>query len=63
MLHAVDAGSPEAMRTGMRVRSRWAAHTVGHIRDIACFDPLPEPKERSAGLAGAGRSSARRPSR
>ena len=24
MLHAVDAGSPAAMRTGMRVRARWA---------------------------------------
>lgn len=39
MLHAVDAGSPEAMRTGMRVRVRWAASTVGHIRDIVCFVP------------------------
>jgi uncharacterized OB-fold protein len=51
MLHAVDAGSPEAMRTGMRVRVRWAAHTIGDIRDIACFDLLPEPQERAAGLA------------
>jgi len=39
MLHAVDAGSPAAMRTGMRVRPRWAASPVGHIRDIACFEP------------------------
>ena len=39
MLHAVDAGSPEAMRTGMRVRARWAAEPVGHIRDLACFEP------------------------
>src|SRR5919109_1319976 len=49
MLHAVDAGSPAAMRTGMRVRVRWAENTVGHIRDIACFEPAngqspaPEP--------------------
>jgi uncharacterized protein len=41
MLHAVDAGSAAAMRTGMRVRARWAERTAGHIRDIACFDPLP----------------------
>jgi hypothetical protein len=39
MLHAVDAGSPAAMRTGMRVRVRWAESTAGHIRDIACFEP------------------------
>jgi uncharacterized protein len=39
MLHAVDAGSAAAMATGMRVRVRWAASPVGHIRDIACFEP------------------------
>jgi uncharacterized protein len=39
MLHAVDAGSPAQMRTGMRVRVRWADETTGHIRDIACFEP------------------------
>ncbi|GDY31613.1 Zn-ribbon domain-containing OB-fold protein [Gandjariella thermophila] len=44
MLHAVDAGSPEAMRTGMRVRVRWAEETAGHIRDIACFEPLDAPE-------------------
>jgi hypothetical protein len=27
------------MATGMRVRARWAEETVGHIRDIACFEP------------------------
>jgi uncharacterized protein len=45
MLHAVDAGSAAAMRTGMRVRVRWADQPVGHIRDIACFEPAdgPEP--------------------
>lgn len=40
LLHAVDAGSPAAMRTGMRVRIRWAEQTVGQITDIACFDPV-----------------------
>jgi uncharacterized OB-fold protein len=39
MLHAVDAGSSEAMRTGMRVQARWAADRAGSIRDIACFEP------------------------
>lgn len=39
MLHAVDAGDKDRMRTGMRVRVRWAAEPVGHIRDIECFEP------------------------
>jgi uncharacterized OB-fold protein len=39
MLHAVDVASSEQMRTGMRVRARWADETVGSIRDIACFTP------------------------
>jgi uncharacterized OB-fold protein len=39
MLHAVDAGSESRMRTGMRVRPRWAAETRGEIADIACFEP------------------------
>jgi len=42
MLHAVDGGTPAAMSTGMRVRARWAAAPVGHIRDIACFEPAAE---------------------
>jgi uncharacterized OB-fold protein len=45
MLHAVDVGSAAAMRTGMRVRVRWAASTVGHIRDIACFEPADDPAD------------------
>jgi uncharacterized OB-fold protein len=51
MLHAVDAGSAAAMRTGMRVRARWAARTVGHIRDIACFEPCPAEPARPAEAA------------
>jgi uncharacterized OB-fold protein len=39
LLHAVDAGSPEAMRTGMRVAPRWRAERVGDIRDLECFVP------------------------
>ena len=34
MLHAVDAGSPENMRTGMRVQARWNEETIGVINDF-----------------------------
>jgi uncharacterized protein len=34
LLHAVDAGSMEAMRTGMRVTARWKDERVGHITDL-----------------------------
>ncbi|KAA9158229.1 DNA-binding protein [Amycolatopsis acidicola] len=40
MLHAVDAGSPDKIHTGLRVRVRWADELVGHIRDIAYFVPV-----------------------
>ena len=50
MLHAVDTGSAAAMRTGMRVRARWAATRVGSIRDLACFEPYDGP-EPAAGLS------------
>ena len=60
MLHAVDAGSAAAMRTGLRVRPRWAARPAGSIRDIACFEPCDGPAgaaeaqdigaERAAGM-------------
>jgi uncharacterized OB-fold protein len=49
MLHAVDAGSAAAMRTGLRVRPRWAERPAGSIRDIACFEPCDGP----AGTAAA----------
>jgi uncharacterized protein len=52
MLHAVDAGSPGAMRTGMRVRVRWADETIGHIRDIACFEPVAGVREPAAAAVG-----------
>ena len=55
MLHAVDAGSAAAMRTGMRVRVRWADSPAGHIRDIACFEPCGAP---TAGTAPAARRDA-----
>ena len=39
LLHVVDAGSESAMKTGMRVRARWRAETVGAITDITAFVP------------------------
>jgi len=39
LLHAVDAGSESAMRTGMRVVPRFRDERNGDIRDIACFVP------------------------
>ena len=39
LLHVVDAGSENAMKTGMRVRARWAEQPVGAITDIRAFVP------------------------
>lgn len=41
MLHVVDAGSPEAMSSGMRVTAKFKAEAerVGHVLDIECFVP------------------------
>ena len=43
ILHAVDAGSIDAMSTGMRVVPRWRAARIGHITDIEAFVPGEEP--------------------
>ncbi|GHF58857.1 DNA-binding protein [Streptomyces mashuensis] len=43
LLHALDAPGPHAVRTGQRVRIRWAAERTGAITDIACFIPDPAP--------------------
>lgn len=48
LVHAVDAGTPEAMAIGMRVAPRWRAERHGHITDIEAFVPGEEP----AGGAG-----------
>ena len=39
LLHALDAGSPDRVATGMRVRIRWNEPREGAITDIACFEP------------------------
>lgn len=42
LLHVVDAGSPQAMASGMRVEARFvpADQRRGHILDIECFVPV-----------------------
>jgi uncharacterized OB-fold protein len=44
LLHAVDAGSPEALSDGARVAPRWKGTRVGRIDDIACFVLGEEPE-------------------
>jgi uncharacterized protein len=39
LLHALDAPR-DAVRTGMRVRVRWAEETTGTVHDIVCFEPV-----------------------
>ena len=39
ILHALDAGSPDRVRTGMRVRVRWRDEREGAVTDIVCFEP------------------------
>ena len=39
LLHAVDAGSIDAMSTGMRVTPRWKQERIGHITDVEAFEP------------------------
>ena len=40
MLHAVDCGAPEAMRTGMRVVARWAEEPTPGMSSLVCFDAV-----------------------
>jgi uncharacterized OB-fold protein len=39
VLQAVDAGSIDAMSTGMRVVPRWRDEREGTIHDLECWDP------------------------
>jgi len=39
LIHAVDAGSIDAMSTGMRVMPRWCEERHGRIDDIECWEP------------------------
>jgi uncharacterized protein len=53
LLHAVDAGNADRMRTGMRVRPRWADRVGTGITDIACFEPIGPAAAGSTGSAPA----------
>ncbi|MEU6821012.1 OB-fold domain-containing protein [Streptomyces atriruber] len=55
LLHALDVPGPDAVRTGMRVRVRWADERVGAITDIACFEAYEggEPEGRPVPHTGA----------
>ncbi|MFH8793508.1 Zn-ribbon domain-containing OB-fold protein [Streptomyces sp. NPDC017941] len=50
LLHALDAPGPDGVRTGMRVRIRWAAERTGAITDIACFEPEAEAAAGAAAV-------------
>jgi uncharacterized OB-fold protein len=54
MLHAVDAGSADRMRTGMRVRPRWADSGGNGIIDITYFEPDAADQESAATGAATG---------
>ncbi|WP_006246494.1 Zn-ribbon domain-containing OB-fold protein [Mycolicibacterium tusciae] len=45
LLHAVDAGSSDAMSTGARVHVHWADEPVGAITDIAYFTLGDQPED------------------
>lgn len=60
LLHAVDAGTRGNIRTGSRVRARWAEDTVGHIRDIVCFDLTDPPSGHDPAPAPAPPPAAER---
>ena len=42
ILHVIDAGGPDQVSTGARVRIRWAEEPEGLITDIACFELVDE---------------------
>ncbi|CUU56070.1 hypothetical protein Ga0074812_106325 [Parafrankia irregularis] len=50
LFHAVDAGDPAAMTTGLRVVPRWRDTPRGHLDDLVCFVPggSAEPPEAAA---------------
>ncbi|GAA4690926.1 Zn-ribbon domain-containing OB-fold protein [Nocardioides nanhaiensis] len=48
LLHALDAGSPDQVSTGMRVQARWAEERQGAITDILCFEPAEDSASPSA---------------
>ncbi|MEV7435713.1 Zn-ribbon domain-containing OB-fold protein [Streptomyces griseoviridis] len=53
LLHALDVPGPDAVRTGLRVRVRWAAERTGAVTNIACFEPYDGAPGRPGGSQGA----------
>lgn len=53
LLHAVDAGTPDALEVGARVAPRWRAQRSGRIDDIECFVPGEEPEIPADDAGGA----------
>ena len=53
LLHAVDAASSSAMRSGLRVTPRWAAEPAGRITDIECFEPADDAATTAAAPGAA----------
>ncbi len=49
LLHAVDAGSPDAISTGDRVHVHWVDEPAGAITDIACFLPGEDAEPEAQG--------------
>ncbi|TVL93381.1 Zn-ribbon domain-containing OB-fold protein [Streptomyces sp. SAJ15] len=58
LLHALDVPGVAAVRTGLRVRVRWAAERTGAITDIACFETYDGEE---AGEGAADRTDATEP--
>src|SRR4051794_11814181 len=56
LLHAVDAGSSEAIATGARVHVHWADEPVGAITDIAYF-ALGDAEEEVPDVTGASEAT------
>ncbi|QEU89736.1 Zn-ribbon domain-containing OB-fold protein [Streptomyces kanamyceticus] len=54
LLHALDVPGPDAVRSGMRVRIRWAPERVGAITDIACFEAYEGDGEARQPAAHSG---------
>ncbi|WP_406733134.1 Zn-ribbon domain-containing OB-fold protein [Streptomyces sp. NBC_01794] len=55
LLHVLDAPGPDDVRSGLRVRIRWAEERTGAITDIACFEPddtEPDDTEPDAHVTG-----------
>ncbi|MCU1695422.1 MAG: hypothetical protein JWR34_1485 [Mycobacterium sp.] len=60
LLHAVDAGSSDAVSTGARVHVHWADEPVGSITDIAYFALGDVAEEVPASTPGASEATGER---